>query len=426
LSKVPAVSHEGLRFDKDGTLYFIDESNTGCLYKYVPKVPGNLGVGQSYALRVTAYTGDPTLNWDSNLTSPRVGAATWVPITDIDGNKLTVADPFQYNATISSGGRAAGDEVFCTPYGRPEDMAISTDKDGKEVMYVSTTSENAVYAVVLLSNTTAEVKVFCNRNTINIATGLPVGGNFSNPDNLAIDFGGTIYVVEDEAPPTLDIWQAVDADNNGVAEYLALWMTSGVTGSENTGLMFHPNEVNTAIVAVQHPSSGNDAIWEIKYNIPNKTENIPDLTSKTALNASKVALPIGGVEENTIPFNTPAGYTYRKITDVRTLNSTGAWPRGFTNWDMVAYAAPEGALPGSYPNAERYLFIPMETSEGGLARYDTVDGTYLILARGNNSFPRNPNPATFDVTKDNFQSTDPATFTPFNTVLFAEETTGKF
>jgi hypothetical protein len=263
LSKVPAVSHEGLRFDKDRSLYFVDESNTGCLYKYVPKVTGNLSVGQSYALRVTAYTGNVTLNWDANLASPRVGAATWVPITDIDGNKLTVADPFQYNATISSGGRAAGDEVFCTPYGRPEDMTVGTDCEGREIVYFTATSEHAVYAVTLQSATTANVKIFVDRNTINIATGTPVGTAFDSPDNLAIDYDGTIYVVEDQAPPVLDIWQAIDLDKDGVADYLARWLTSGITGSEFTGLMFHPNRLRTAIIVAQHPSSGNDAIWEI-------------------------------------------------------------------------------------------------------------------------------------------------------------------
>jgi secreted PhoX family phosphatase len=132
-------------------------------------VKGNLSVGQTYVLRVTAYNGNVTLNWDANLTSSRLGPATWAPITDIDGNKLTTADPFQFNASISTGGRAAGDEVFGTLYGRPEDIVISTDCQGREVLYFAATSENAVYTVVLLSNLTAEVKVFCDRNTIDIA-----------------------------------------------------------------------------------------------------------------------------------------------------------------------------------------------------------------------------------------------------------------
>ena len=424
LSKVPAVAHEGLRFDKAGVLYFVDESNTGSIYKYVPTVSGNLGNGQTFVLRVTAFTGDVTLSWNANLTSPRVGAATWVPITDINGTKTTTADPFQFNSTISTGGRAAADEVFGTPYGRPEDMVITTGKNGKEVLYFTATSENAVYAVVLLDQTTADVKVFCDRNTIDIATGLPVGGNFTSPDNLAIDFEGTIYVIEDQAPPVSDIWQAVDTDNNGVADYVARWLSNGVAGSEPTGLFFSPNTLTRAIVSVQHPSSGNDAIYEINFGSPAPPQNIPILTSSTTLKISKSGLQVGGADENSAPFDVPAGYMVRKITDRRTFNATGSFPIGLSNFDMITYAAPENSKPGLYPNAENFIFIPFETGAGGLLRYNTVNGSYLILAQGNSSIPRNYNPSTFDVTKDNFVAVDPSTFTPFNTVLFAEETTG--
>ena len=427
LTKVPATSHEGLRFDKDQTLYFIDESNTGSIYKYVPSVKGNLANGQTFVLRVSGYVGDVTQNWDSFLLSPRVGSAVWVPITNVNGTKTTTADPFQYNATIGSGARAAADEVLGTPYGRPEDIVISTDRNGREVLYFTATSENTVYAVTLLSATNADVKVFCDRNTINIATGLPVGANFTSPDNLAIDFEGTIYVIEDQGPPVADIWQAVDANNDGVAEYLGLWLSLGATGAEPTGLMFHPNDVNTAVVAIQHPSSSNDALFEIKFGSasPPGPQKIPILTSATALKTSKAALAVGGTEENTTPFDMPAGYTYRKITDRKTLNASGTFPPGFSNWDMVTYAAPENSKPGQYPDAEKFIFIPMESAEGGLLRYNTVDGSILILARGNATLGRNFNPATFDVTKDNYEAVDPSTFTPFNTVLFAEERQSK-
>jgi Bacterial protein of unknown function (DUF839) len=261
LSKIPAVSHEGLRFDKALNLYFIDEFVSGSIYKYVPLVPGQLGVGQTFVLKVTAYTGNATLDWNSNLSSPRTGPATWVPITDVNGNKITVADPFIY--TAPTGGRVAANEVGGTPYGRPEDMAITVDNQGREMLLFAATSENAVYSIVLISDLTAEVKVFCNRNTIDIATGLPINTSFVTPDNMALDADGTVYVVEDADAPVADIWQAVDANKDGVAEYMARWLGFGVTGAEPTGLFFHPNNLDTAIVNVQHPSSGNDAVWEI-------------------------------------------------------------------------------------------------------------------------------------------------------------------
>src|SRR4029453_10441541 len=36
LSGVAAVSHEGLKFDAAGNLYYIDENSSGSIYKYVP------------------------------------------------------------------------------------------------------------------------------------------------------------------------------------------------------------------------------------------------------------------------------------------------------------------------------------------------------------------------------------------------------
>lgn len=102
LSKIPAMAHEGLRFDAAGSLYSVDESNTGCIYKYTPKVKNDLSVGQTFVLKVTSYTGNPAFNYDNLTSSPRIGAATWVPITDINGNKTTSADPFVY---VTSTGR---------------------------------------------------------------------------------------------------------------------------------------------------------------------------------------------------------------------------------------------------------------------------------------------------------------------------------
>jgi hypothetical protein len=119
------------------------------------------------------------------------------------------------------------------------------------------------------------------------------------------------------------------------------------------------------------------------------------------------------------------GYTYRKITDRQTLNRTGTLPPKFSNFDMITYAATENAKPGVFPDAEKFIFIPFETDTGGLLRYNTIDGSSLVLAQGIPGKPRNFNPATFDVTNDNFVAVDPATFTPFNTLLFAEEAPGK-
>ncbi len=61
---IPRVSHEGLAFDKDRNLYFIDERNGSHIFKYVPANPyatnGDqyFAAGQTFVLKV----GDGTVN----------------------------------------------------------------------------------------------------------------------------------------------------------------------------------------------------------------------------------------------------------------------------------------------------------------------------------------------------------------------------
>ncbi len=275
-SNIPAVAHEGLQFDSDGTLYFVDENNSGCYYKFVPAAPGDLSVGQSYVLRVDAYaaypTANPAANWDdtSNRPAPRTGPATWVPMTDAAGVPLTVANPFVFVTT--TGGRTAADELRGTPYGRPEDLTIGRLVSNNECVYVTATSENTVYSIELVDATHAIVRQFVNFNSINLATGADVnllqntpyespgpGTNFDSPDNLEIDLFGSVYIIEDNQPG--DIWKAVDTNNNGVAEGIGLFVSLGVDGAEPTGLLADPNDPYRLLVNIQHPASGNDALW---------------------------------------------------------------------------------------------------------------------------------------------------------------------
>lgn len=268
LGKIPSVAHEGLRFDSQGNLYFVDEFNSGSVYKFAPRSQGNLKVGQSFVLAIDAYDGQYAReDWNSgnNANQPRTGAAHWEPLTDEDGNVLPgVSDPFAFVTT--TGGRNAADSVGGTPYGRPEDVTLTTLANGNEVLYVTVTSEDAVYGIELLGGTDAMVRIFVDRSTIDLSTGAPVGTQFNNPDNLATGADGTIYVVEDQEVPVADIWKAMDADNDGVAEAIGRWLSLGIPGAEPTGLEQDPKDPNRFILNIQHPSSGNDALWEIRLD----------------------------------------------------------------------------------------------------------------------------------------------------------------
>jgi len=284
LESIANVAHEGLRFGLDGrTLYFVDEWNSGSLYKFVTKKKGDYSLGQTFVLVVDAFAGDPAADYNQgvNASATRVGAATWVPITDAVGNKLTTVDPFRNGPTddprtssITRGGRPAADEVNGTPYGRPEDMEIGTLANGHEVLYVTATSENAIYSVEFLDKTHAVVRVFASqtvtpKNLGHAATTAALG----SPDNLAQDALGNIYVVEDAPNASLvggDIWFARDANSDGVAESLDHFLSIQVHGSEATGMIFNPKDPTKFVVSVQHPSSVDlglpgsfgDALWQ--------------------------------------------------------------------------------------------------------------------------------------------------------------------
>lgn len=262
---IPRVSHEGIEFDSKGNMYFIDELNGGCLYKYTPKAKmafvkagksDYFGAGQTFVLRVS----------DGN-TPNATGSYLWVPITDPDGNALpgalTIVDP---NGVSSVDGRNTTDIPMFkgTDYQRPEDLELQRIGD-REYLYVATTTTHEVYRLDLQHNV---ITVFANRNTTDLATGLPVGSALANPDNLAIDAEGNIYIVEDRnGGSDDDIWFAKDLNMDGdlidAGEGLARWASNGTLGSEFTGLYFDPKDRRRAWVNIQHPSSGVDRTIEI-------------------------------------------------------------------------------------------------------------------------------------------------------------------
>jgi secreted PhoX family phosphatase len=250
---IPRVSHEGIQFDSDGNMYFIDELNGGCLYKYVPaakmaKVKSGkadyFAAGQTFVLRVG----------DGNIPNA-TGAYTWVPFTDANGaglpGALTITD---VNGTTSVDGRNTTDlaPFKGTDYQRPEDFQIQR-LGNREYLYVATTTTHEVYRLDLKSQ---KISVFANRDSIDLATGLAVGVGLSAPDNLAIDHDGNC-----------DIWFANDLNQDGdlldAGEGLARWASNGTPGSEFSGLYFDPKDKRRAWVNIQHPASGNDRMIEI-------------------------------------------------------------------------------------------------------------------------------------------------------------------
>jgi secreted PhoX family phosphatase len=151
-----------------------------------------------------------------------------------------------------------------TDYQRPEDLQ-SQVVFGRQYLYMATTTTNEVYRLDLQNDT---ITVFANRNTMDLATALPVGTALTSPDNLAIDHEGNIYIIEDRPGGVDDdIWFARDLNRDGdlvdAGEGLGRWASNGTSGSEFTGLYFDPTDKRRAWVNIQHPASGNDRTIEI-------------------------------------------------------------------------------------------------------------------------------------------------------------------
>ena len=262
---VPRTSHEGIQFDKAGNMYFIDELNGGAIYRYTSAAPMSkvmngkadyFAAGQTSVLRV----GD-------GATPNATGAYTWVPITDALGaplpGALSITDA---NGVTSVDARNTTDKAAFkgTDYQRPEDLQITKEK-GREVLYVATTTTHEVYRLDLKAQT---ISVYADRATTDLATGTAVGDGLANPDNLAVDHDGNIYIVEDRnGGVDDDIWLAKDRNDDGdlldAGEGIGRWASNGTVGSEFTGLYFDPFDEHRAWVNIQHPASGNDRTMEL-------------------------------------------------------------------------------------------------------------------------------------------------------------------
>ncbi|MEQ1579869.1 MAG: alkaline phosphatase PhoX [Steroidobacteraceae bacterium] len=262
---IPRTSHEGIQFDKAGNMYFIDELNGGAIYKYTPRA----SLAQVKAGRADYFAAGQTsvLRIGDGNTPNATGAYTWVPFTDANGAALPGAlTNTDLNGVTSVDARNTTDRAGFkgTDYQRPEDLQIQTIR-GREYLYVATTTTNEVYRLDLAAGT---ISVFANRNTLDLATGLPIGTGLTSPDNLAVDHEGNVYIVEDRnGGEDDDIWFAKDLNKDGdlldAGEGLARWASNGTLGSEFTGLYFDPQDKRRAWVNIQHPNSANDRTIEI-------------------------------------------------------------------------------------------------------------------------------------------------------------------
>lgn len=239
----PAIgrkSHEGMRFDPQGNLYSISESNPGYIFKFVPDVHGDLSSGQSYALKIVNAIGD------------RTGEAEWVPL-----------DRDQVEASADAAAAAVG----ATGYNRPEDVEIATatgsNRGGSNILYVAVTGPVGPNDNRILGIDLRESKGGNDHQTAFVFNYVKVGLNapsdFEMPDNLALDKNGNLYIAEDPATaPTTgrgdDIWVAVapsGGDDHGPAASVVRFASLTDCNAEPTGIYFDRSG-STLYVHAQH------------------------------------------------------------------------------------------------------------------------------------------------------------------------------
>ena len=142
----------------------------------------------------------------------------------------------------------------------PEDVETATstgnDRNPSENLYVAVTDEHRVLRIELAHAVTTPMKTkAASRTTTNraerrgsqtafvsdyVRQGVNAPADFNNPDNLALDKSGNLFITEDTTtPPGMDIWMAAPASRH-------TWMASSTVrfasltdcGGEPSGIYF--------------------------------------------------------------------------------------------------------------------------------------------------------------------------------------------
>ena len=234
----------------------------GAIYRFVPSNAADLSSGQLFVLK--------DLSADDGS---QVGAAEWVPLTDVNGIVLANIS----NPAVDA--RAAADDVEAK-YSGIEHLQLAQLANGNDVLYAASSIDQRVLSIELAEQPV--VRDFVTRETVDLSSGLPVGANLESPDGLAMDADGRIYIVEDEAPG--DVWAAVDDDGDGVAEGIGRWASLSTPGTEPSGLYFSPFDPNVAYINVMHPDSRppEDDLGDVTFVLTIPRGNSPQLQAGDA------------------------------------------------------------------------------------------------------------------------------------------------
>ena len=141
---------------------------------------------------------------------------TWVPFTDANGAALPGALTITDVERRHLGRRAQHDRPAAVQGHRLPAPRRHADPDGGRPRVPVRDDDDHERGLPARPDRPDDLASSPNRNTIDLATGLPVGSALASPDNLAIDHDGNIYIIEDRnGGVDNDIWFAKDLNQDG-------------------------------------------------------------------------------------------------------------------------------------------------------------------------------------------------------------------
>ena len=230
------------------------------------------------------------------------GSLAWMPIVFGEG-PLTAENGFSSQADVLIETRRAADLLGATPMDRPEDvepnpvtnkvyiaLTNNTRREAEQVNVANPRGPNPHGHIIELTppdgdhaatTATWEILVQCGRMdvaedgaTFNAKT--TINGQFGDPDNVAIDPKGRLWVATDGNSPDGDlgrndgVW-AMETDGEGRGTSTHFF--SVPVGAEMCGPKFTPDG-RTLFVAIQHPGDGS-SFSEPSTRFPDFDANMP-------------------------------------------------------------------------------------------------------------------------------------------------------
>ena len=228
LWKLGRMSHENVVVSADSlTVYEGNDENPGYIFKLVADVPGKLGSGNLYVLKLTGTPDNST-------------GGEWIQVPN--------GTPAECNNV-----RAFATSVGATNFNSVEDVEISP-LDGK--IYFTSKTSSRVYRFKDNGTTVNQFDIFVG-NATTLYTITHSGGTASEQwrdgnDNLTFDDQGNLYVLQDGGRNHIWMVKPCHTQANPAVELFAVVPA----GSEPTGMTFSP-DYKFMFVSIQHPSGTN-------------------------------------------------------------------------------------------------------------------------------------------------------------------------